>query len=102
RQLEGELAGLKKQIHNEVAKIVDSLEKEAKIARGREESIAQGLKDIKARVVNNAPEAAKLNELEAIAKAKRTELHNLQAQLESNRKMLDARAQPVAAEIIAK
>jgi uncharacterized protein involved in exopolysaccharide biosynthesis len=63
RQLEGELAGLKKQINNEVAKIVDSLEKEAKIARGREESIAQSLEDVKTRVVNNAPEAAKLNQL---------------------------------------
>jgi uncharacterized protein involved in exopolysaccharide biosynthesis/Mrp family chromosome partitioning ATPase len=100
RQLDADLAGLKVQIGKEIAKIVDSLEKEAAVAQGREDSIAQSLADIKARVVTNAPEEAQLRQLEATAKAKRTELDNIQAQLESNRKKLDARAQPVAAQII--
>jgi len=100
RQLNADLAGLKVQISKEIAKIVDSLEKEAAVAKGREDSIAQSLADIKARVVTNAPEEAQLRQLEATAKAKRTELDNIQAQLESNRKKLDARAQPVAAQII--
>ena len=100
RQLNADLAGLKVQIGKEIAKIVDSLEKEATVAKGREDSIAQSLADIKARVVTNAPEEAQLRQLEATAKAKRTELDNIQAQLESNRKKLDARAQPVAAQII--
>lgn len=53
-------------------------------------------------VVSKAPEEAKLRQLQADAKAKRTELENLQAQLEFNRKRLDTRAQPVEAQIISK
>ncbi|HEY8193611.1 MAG TPA: exopolysaccharide transport family protein [Hyphomicrobium sp.] len=100
RQLRADLAGLKVQLNGEISKIVDSLEKEAKVAKGREDSIEQSLADIKTRVVSNAPEEATLRQLDATAKAKRTELENLQAQLEANRKKLDARAQPVAAQII--
>ena len=100
RQLNADLAGLKVQINKEISKIVDSLEKEAAVAKGREDSIAQSLADIKARIVTKAPEEAQLRQIEATAKAKRTELDNIQAQLESNRKKLDARAQPVAAQII--
>jgi len=102
RQLNADLAGLKRQIEAEIAKIVDGLEKEAKVAADREESIKQSLDAIKARVVTNAPEEAQLRQLEASAKAKRTELENLQAQLEANRKRLDMRAQPVEAQIISK
>ena len=102
RQLNADLAGLKVQLNSEISKIVDSLEKEAKVAQGRKDSIEQSLADIKARVVTNAPEEAQLRQLEATAKAKRTELENLQGQLEANRKKLDARAQPVEAQIISK
>ncbi|MGJ0622107.1 MAG: GumC family protein [Methylocystis sp.] len=102
RQLNADLAGLKLQIDSEISKIVSSLEKEAKVAQGRENSIAQSLADIKNRVVTNAPEEAQLRQLEANVKAKRTELENIQAQLEANRKKLDARAQPVEAQIISK
>jgi uncharacterized protein involved in exopolysaccharide biosynthesis/Mrp family chromosome partitioning ATPase len=100
RQLNADLSGLKLQLNGEISKIVESLEKEAKVAQGREDSIKQSLDDIKARVTTNAPEEAQLRQLEANAKAKRTELENLQAQLEANRKKLDTRAQPVEAEII--
>jgi succinoglycan biosynthesis transport protein ExoP len=102
RQLNADLAGLKLQIKGEASTIVDSLEKEAKAAQGREDSIEQSLADIKTRVVTNAPEEAKLRHLEANAKAKRTELESLQGQLEANRKRLDTRAQPVEAQIISK
>ncbi len=100
QQLNADLAGLKRQITGEVSKLVDSLEKEAKVAQGREESIKKSLDEIKTRVVDNAPEEAKLRQLEANAKAKRNELESLQSQLESNRKRLDTRAQPVEAQII--
>lgn len=102
KQLAADLAGLKKQLNAEIGKLVDSLGKEAKVAQGREDSIQQSLTDLKARVVTNAPEEARLRQFEATAKAKRTELDNLQAQLESNRKKLDARAQPVEAQVISK
>lgn len=102
QQLNADLAGLKRQISGEIAKVVDSLDKEAKVAQGREESIKTSLDDLKTRIVTNAPEEAKLRQLEANVKAKRTELENLQGQLEANRKKLDARAQPVEAQIISK
>lgn len=102
KQLAADLAGLKIQLNAEIGKVVDSLGKEAKVARGREDSIQSSLAELKARVVTNAPEEAKLRQLEATAKAKRTELENLQGQLEANRKRLDARAQPVEAQIISK
>jgi uncharacterized protein involved in exopolysaccharide biosynthesis/Mrp family chromosome partitioning ATPase len=102
RQLQADLAGLKVQLNGEMAKIVDSLQKEANVAKGREDSITQSLTDIKARVVTNAPREAQLRQLVASAQAKSGELDNLQSQLESNRKRLDLRAQPVEAEIIAK
>lgn len=102
RQLNADLAGLKLQINAEISKIVSSLEKEAMVAQGREDSIQQSLADIKARVVTNAPEEAQLRQLDANARAKRTELENLQGQLEANRKRLDARAQPLEAQIISK
>lgn len=100
RQLQGDLAGLKGQLTGEIAKLVDSLDKEAKVALGREESIKKSLDELKSKVVSNAPEEAKLRQLEANAKAKRTELEILQSQLESNRKKLDTRAQPVEAQLI--
>ena len=43
RQMNADLAGLKLQIKDEVAKIVDSLDIEAKVAQGREDSIEKSL-----------------------------------------------------------
>ena len=100
QQLNADLAGLKKQLTGEINKLVDSLEKEAKVAQGREDSIKKSLDDIKSRVTTNAPEQNKLDQLEASAKAKKTELENLQSQLEANRKKTDARAAPVELKII--
>lgn len=102
RQLSADLSGLKNQLTGEIAKIVDSLDKEAKVALGREESIKKSLDEIKAKVVTNAPEKAKLDQLVANAAAKKTELESLQGQLEANKKKLDVRTQPVEAKIITK
>lgn len=100
KQLNTELAELKRQIATEVAKVVEGLEKEAKTAQSREDSIKKSLDEIKTRVVDKAPEEAKLRQLEASARAKRIELESLQSQLESNRKRQDTRAQPVEAQIM--
>lgn len=102
RQLQGDLSGLKTQLNGEIAKLVDSLDKEAKVAQGREDSIKKSLSELKSKVVTNAPEEAKLRQLEASTKAKRTELESLQGQLEANRKKLDTRAQPVEAQMISR
>jgi polysaccharide biosynthesis transport protein len=100
QQLNADLAGLKKQLTGEINKLVDSLEKEAKVAQGREDSIKKSLDDIKAKVTTNAPEEAKLRQLEANAKAKKGELESLQNQLEANRKKTDMRAAPVEVKIV--
>lgn len=100
RQLNADLAGLQRQLAGEISKLVDSLEKEARVAQGREDSIKKSLDDIKSKVVTNAPEEARLRQLEANARAKRTELESLQAQLESNRKKLDTRVAPVEVKVI--
>lgn len=100
KQLNMELAEFKRQIAAEVSKVVEGLEKEAKTAQSREESIKKSLDEIKSRVVDKAPEEAKLRQLEAGARAKRTELESLQSQLEGNRKRQDSRAQPVEAQIM--
>ena len=100
QQLNADLAGLKKQLNGEIGKVVDSLEKEAKVALGREDSIKKSLEEIKAKRSINAPEEAKLSQFEANTKAKKTELENLQAQLEANRKKTDTRVAPIVVKIM--
>jgi tyrosine-protein kinase Etk/Wzc len=100
RQLRADLAGLKRQINREVAKMVSSLAKEAKVAALREESLTKSLNELKARIVTTAPDEVKLRGLEAAAKSKRAELERLQAQFEANRVRADSGAIPVEAQII--
>jgi uncharacterized protein involved in exopolysaccharide biosynthesis len=101
RQLNADLAGLKTQIKAEVAKIVDGLAKEAKVAAMREDAVAKSVSEIKARIVSTGPDEAKLRSLEANAKSKRTELDRLRAQYEANRvRVDDSRTVPVEAQIV--
>ncbi len=102
QQINADLAGLKKQITAEVAKVVESLEKEAKVAGLREESITKSLNEIKARVVDTGPDEVKLRQFETEAKSKRAELERLQAQFEANRAKADSRAVPVEAQLVTK
>ncbi len=100
QQLNAELKGLKQQLATEVGKVVDGLEKEAKVAALREESIRKSLSEIKARVASTGTDEVKLRQLEAVAKSKRSELERLQAQFEANRARADSGAVPVEAQII--
>ncbi len=101
RQLNADLKGLKTQIAAEVAKIVDGMGKEAKVAALREEAIQKSVSEIKGRIVTAGPEEAKLRSLEADARSKRAELDRLRAQYESNRvRADDTRAIPVEAKIV--
>lgn len=101
RQLQADLAGLKRQIAAEVKKIVDGLGKEARVAAAREAAIKKSVADIKARIVDAGPEEAKLRSLEANAKSKRAELDRLRAQYEANRvRADDSRTIPVEAQIV--
>ncbi|WP_439543012.1 GumC family protein [Hyphomicrobium sp.] len=101
RQLHADLTGLKGQIAGEVAKIVDGIGKEAKVAALREEAVEKSVSDIKRQIVGAGPEEAKLRSLEADAKSKRGELDRLRAQYEANRvRADDTRTIPVEAQIV--
>ncbi|MEQ1576947.1 MAG: exopolysaccharide transport family protein [Hyphomicrobium sp.] len=100
RKLEADLAGLRRQISTEIAKIADGIDKEAKIAALREDSITKSLNEVKARVVTASPDGVKLRTLEATAKSKRGELERLEAQFEANRVKADSRSVGVEAQII--
>lgn len=102
RQLRADLDGLKRQISTEVAKVADSLDKEAKVAALREASVAKSLDEAKSKSATTRTNEVELRALEAVAKSKRAELDRLQAQYEANRARADSRVVPVEAQIISK
>lgn len=102
KQLYADLRGLKRQIKSEVSKVVDSLEKEAKVAALREKSIARSLAELKAKVVDTGPDEVKLAALQTVTKAKRAELERVQGQYESASARAKSGAVPVEARIISK
>lgn len=83
KQLTSELAGLQLQIKAEVAKVVESLGNDAKIAAEREAGIRRRIDEMKKNVVTSAPDTARLAQLDNQAKAKRAELERLQRQYET-------------------
>ena len=102
KQLYADLRGLRRQVKSEVGKVVDSLEKEAKVAALREESIARSLSELKTKVVNTGPDEVKLAALEGVTKSKRSELERVQAQYESAKARAQSGAVPVEAQIISR
>ncbi len=102
RQLNADLAGLKKQVAGEVGKLVEGFEKEAKMAAAREDAVKKSIDEIKSRVVSSGGDEVKLRQLEAVAKAKRAELERLQAQFEASRTRTEASAATVEAQIVSK
>jgi len=102
KQLQAELAGLNRQIRTEVDKVVDGLEREAKVAAQREDNIRRRIDDAKRQVVSSGGDDVKLRALESLAKSKRTELERLQGQLEAARTTSDARAVPIEVQIVSR
>lgn len=100
QQLAADLAGLKRQIANEVGKLVEGLEKEAKAAINREASVQKSIDTLKSKVVNTGGDDVKLRGLEAAARSKRAELDRLQAQFEANKARTTPGAVPVEAQLI--
>lgn len=100
KQLNAELAGLNHQIRSEVEKIVDGLEREAKVSAFREEGIRRRIDEAKRRVVSAGGDDVKLRALESLAKSKRAEFERLQTQLEAARTTSDALAVPVEVQIV--
>jgi len=102
KQLNADLAGLNRQIRNEVDKIVDGLEREAKVSAMREDGVRRRLDEAKKRVVNAGGDDVKVRALESLAKSKRAEFERLQTQLESARTTSDARTVPVEVQIVSR
>jgi polysaccharide biosynthesis transport protein len=102
KKLQAELEGLRKQIAAEIAKVIDSIDKEAKVASFREDSVQKRLKEMKENTVTKGPNEAELRTLEASARSKRAELERLENQFEANRIKADSRAVGVEAQIVSK
>ena len=102
KQLNADLAGLNRQIRAEVGKIVDGLEREAKVSSMREDGVRRRLDEAKKRVVSSGGDDVKLRALESLAKSKRAEFERLQTQLESVRTTSDARTVPVEVQIVSR
>ncbi len=77
RQVQGDLASLQKQIKDEVKKVVDGLEREAKVAVEKEITITRQIAGIKVTIQGQSPADAQLKALEDTAKAKRAELERV-------------------------
>ena len=102
RQLTADLSGLQRQIKSEVQKVVDSIEKDVKIAADREFSIKKRLDDAKAKVVNSGSNEAMLRSLEDNAKSKRAELERIQKQYEAAASTVGTKAVPIEAKVLSK
>lgn len=102
QQLNADLAGLKKQITVEVAKVVESLEKESKSASLRVDAVQKDIAGVKTRVVDTGPDEVKLRQLQTEAQSKRAELERLQSQFEANRAKADSRSVPIEAKIVSR
>jgi polysaccharide biosynthesis transport protein len=83
KQVQGDLASLKRQIDGEVRKIVDALDRDAKIAADREKTLQAKISQVKVRVTNTAPLDVALKGLEDTAKATRGELERIQTALKA-------------------
>ena len=100
KQLYSELSGLQGQIRAEVLKVVDSLGNDARIAVDREAGVRRRVDDMKKTVVSSAPDTARLAQLEAQVKAKRTELERVQRQFEVAASSAGAAVTPPEVEIV--
>ena len=102
QQLNADVGGLKRQITAEVQKVVQGIEKDARSAAIRVETVTRQINELKSKVVGNTGNEARLKELESVAKSKRIELERLQKQLEDNRTVVNIRQVPIEAQIIAR
>lgn len=100
RQLNSDLAGLKRQIRAETGKIVAGLSKEVTVARLREAALSKDIDAVKTQIVKQSPDEVTLRQLEAQAKSKRGELERLQAQFEANRARATSLAIPVETHVV--
>ncbi len=103
KQLNANVADLRRQVQKEAQLIVEGLEKEAKALAIREELAQKNLDSVKSIVGNKSGEMAELASLEGAAKAKRSELESLQLKQQAAKSRGgDVRSVPLEAQIISK
>lgn len=100
KQLRSELAATERQISLEVRRVIDGLDKEVSVASLRLASVQKAIAETKSRVVNTGGDQARLSQLEANARAKKSELERLQAQFEANRARADTRIVPIEVQVV--
>lgn len=101
KQLNANVADVRRQIQREASTIVDGLEREVKALGLREELATRTLDEAKARVGNKAGDRVRLAELEDDVKAKRRELEVLRDRFEASRSRGTTKAVPVEVQVIA-
>jgi uncharacterized protein involved in exopolysaccharide biosynthesis len=102
KKLRADVAGLKQQIASEVAKVVESLQKDYRAAALRVEAAQRQITELKQKVVGGSGNEARLRALVATADAKRQELDRLQKQLEDNKTVVNIQRVPIEAQIVSR
>jgi polysaccharide biosynthesis transport protein len=102
KQLVADLGGLQKQIKTELQKVVDSIEKDAKIVGDREADLKRRLDEAKKTVVSSSADDGRLRSLEDSAKSKREELARLQKLLLAAESTVSAKAVPTEIQIVSR
>ena len=102
RQLNADLAGIRRTIRAEIDNIVSGIQKELRVNRLRTARLREQIAALKQTAVANSSNEARPKGLEANARAKRNELDRLQKQLEDNRTVVETARVPVEATIVSR
>ncbi len=102
RQLNADLAGLRRSINRQISKVIAGIEKDVHVATVRTDQMRRQVAEMTKEAVKTSDQAAQLKSLETIANSKRNELERLQKQLEDNRTIIDTNRVPVESTIVSK
>jgi len=102
RQLNADLAGIRRSISGEIENIVSGIRKQLRVNQLRTERLRAQIDGLKQTAVANSSNEARLKGYEASARAKRNELERLQKQLEDNRTVVETARVPVEATIVSR
>ena len=102
RQLRAELKGMNLQIRNEMRRIVQSVENDAKIARAREDSLQKSLNNLKDQSAQTDGDEIQLRALEREARTNRDLLNTYLARFRDAEARKDSAIAPAYATIVSK
>ena len=101
RQLNANVADIRRQVQREASTVVEGLEREVKALALREKLLQRTLDEAKTGLGNKAGDRVRLAQLEDEAKAKRRELEALRERYEASRSRGSTKAVPVEIQVIA-